>query len=441
VNSISGAGSAAAGSPAARWSRQPQPASQLAAPSAPPAAESACRRVITCEVAVINRYYAGEQTAMRPPSSSPANLADPGNRATSLPLFPAGVVGSMPRPQFLRDLLDPRAEGRVPLEVYEKRLDAATQYVIAMQEAAGLDLISDGEWRRRSYIGVIAEIMHGFHSYVVDDELGTGRPFHVVVEPMTPRRPGRIAEEARFLVRHTDRLTKVCLPSPYLLGQRMWDPERSRRAYPTREAFMRALVPVLRHELEEVARTGVTVAQFDDTHLCLFVDPAVRAKYDDPQREIDLAVDLLNEIVTGVPGRANLIVAVHLCRGNAGRLGWKGAGGYETLVPAMRRLNVDQYVLEYSIPVAGDMAVLRALPEDRLIGLGCVDVRGEQIDTVEQIVARVEEALRHVDAPRLSLNPDCGFAPGSAAPIPIDEAYAKLQREAQAAAILRERYG
>jgi 5-methyltetrahydropteroyltriglutamate--homocysteine methyltransferase len=83
--------------------------------------------------------------------------------------------------------------------------------------------------------------------------------------------------------------------------------------------------------------------------------------------------------------------------------------------------------------------VLRALPEDRLIGLGCVDVRGEQLDSVEQIASRVEEARQHVDASRLSLNPDCGFAPGSAAPIPVDEAYAKLQREAQAAALLRDR--
>lgn len=353
------------------------------------------------------------------------------------PRFLTGVVGSMPRPQFLRDLLDPRAEGQVPRAVYQQRLDAATRYVIAMQEAAGLDLISDGEWRRRSYVGVIAEVMHGFDSFVVDDELGTARPFHIVVEPMAPRRPGRIAEEARFLVAHTDRMTKVCLPSPYLIGQRLWDPERSRRAYPTREAFMRAVVPVLRRELEEVAKTGVTVVQFDDTHLCLFVDPAVRAQFDDPQREIDLAVDMLNEITAGIQG---VTVAVHLCRGNAGRLGWKGAGGYESLVPALRRLQVDQYVLEYSIPVAGDMAVLRALPEDRLIGLGCVDVRNEQVDTVDQVVARVAEALRHVEAERLSLNPDCGFAPGSAAAIPIDEAYAKLRVETAAAAVLRERY-
>ena len=357
--------------------------------------------------------------------------------SNALPLFPTGVVGSMPRPQFLRDLLDPRAEGHTPTDVYEQRLDAATQYVIAMQEAAGLDLISDGEWRRRSYFGVIAEIMHGFEAYVVDDELGKARPFHTVVEPMSPRQPGRIAEEARFLVQHTDRMTKVCLPSPYLLGQRLWDRERSRRAYPTREAFMQALVPVLRNELEAVAQTGVSVAQFDDSNLCVLVDPARRAHYADPEREMDLCVDLLNEVITGVRG---VTVAIHLCRGNAGRLGWKASGGYETLVPAMQRLHVDQYVLEYSIPVAGDMSVLRALPDDRVIGLGCVDVRGEQVESAETIATRAEEALRYVDADRLWLNPDCGFAPGSAADIPIDEAYVKLQREAAAATLLRERH-
>ena len=84
---------------------------------------------------------------------------------------------------------------------------------------------------------------------------------------------------------------------------------------------------------------------------------------------------------------------------------------------------------------------MRSLPDDRTIGLGCVDVRGEQIETAETIAARAEAALRYVDAERLWLNPDCGFAPGSAANIPIDEAYVKLQREVAAAALLRERHG
>jgi 5-methyltetrahydropteroyltriglutamate--homocysteine methyltransferase len=99
-----------------------------------------------------------------------------------------------------------------------------------------------------------------------------------------------------------------------------------------------------------------------------------------------------------------------------------------------------QYVLEVTIPVAGDFAVLRKLPDDRLIGLGCVDCRSERIDAPSVVADRVEQALRHVDAERVWLNPDCGFAPGSAADIPIDEAYAKLKSEADAAALLRERH-
>ncbi|HEY3082253.1 MAG TPA: hypothetical protein VGM69_20400, partial [Chloroflexota bacterium] len=273
-------------------------------------------------------------------------------------------------------------------------------------------------------------------------ELGwvDGRSWHTVVAPLQPKNPGFVAAEARFLRARTDRLTKVCLPSPYLLGQRMWDPLRSRDAYPTREAFMRALVPYLRRELELLGDAGVDVVQLDDPHVCLFVDPRVRAELADPEGELALAIDLLNEIVAG-RDRAGPLIAIHLCRRNRGRAGWWGEGGYDPILPALRRLRVDQYVLEFAIPVAGDVAALRGLPDDRLIGLGCVDCRAAHIDTPEEIVARVEAALRHVDATRLWLNPDCGFAPGAAAEIPLDEAYAKLRNEALAAQILRERYG
>ncbi len=163
----------------------------------------------------------------------------------------------------------------------------------------------------------------------------------------------------------------------------------------------------------------------------------VRAEFADPDAEAALCVDLLNEIVACVDG---ITTAVHLCRRNKARQGWVGEGGYDPIVPFLRRLDVDQYVLELTIPVAGDFAVLRQLPDDRQIGLGCVDCRGERVEEPEAIAARVAQALRHVDAARLWLNPDCGFAPGSAAEIPIGEAYAKLQSETAAAALLRERF-
>ena len=97
-------------------------------------------------------------------------------------------------------------------------------------------------------------------------------------------------------------------------------------------------------------------------------------------------------------------------------------------------------MLEFSIPAAGDYAVLARLPQDRAIGLGCVDCRGEHIDTPEEIVARVDKALQYVSPERLTLHPDCGFAPGSAADIPIDEAYKKLCNEVAAARLLRARF-
>src|SRR5262245_14044669 len=126
-------------------------------------------------------------------------------------------------------------------------------------------------------------------------------------------------------------------------------------------------------------------------------------------------------------------------RRNKGRQGWIGEGGYDPIIPFLGMLDVDQYVLEFTIPVAGDFSVLRELPDDRQVGLGCVDCRGETIESPEAVAARVEQALRHIDAERVWLNPDCGFAPGSAADIPVDEAYAKLRTEAEAAALLRRR--
>ena len=349
------------------------------------------------------------------------------------PLFPTTVVGSMPRSDFVRDLVSLENESYRTTSEYKRKMDAAVRYIIAIQEAAGVDIISDGEWRRRSYIGVIADIASGFELSIQD-----GRHWTTVVDKISIKKQGVIAAEAAFLKQNTTQMTKVCLPTPYLLGQRMWAPDKSREAYPTREAFMYAVVDVLRHELLAVRDAGATVAQFDAPHLCLFVDESVRAQYEHPERELDLCVDLLNQIIDGVDG---IQIAIHLCRRNKGRAGWGGEGGYEPILPYLKQLKVHQYIMEFTIPVAGDVAVLKELPEDKLVGLGCVDCRGAHIDTPEEIVARVEQALRHIRPEQITLNPDCGFAPGSAADIPIDEAYQKLKNEVHAAEILRDKYG
>lgn len=350
----------------------------------------------------------------------------------TLPPFPATVIGSMPRPQYIKDLLAAGSRTGQHDVSWQRHMDDAVRFVIDMQEQAGIDLISDGEWRRESYVDIVSEIMTGYE-WIKRDVFA----YHqVITERMTPKQPGVIAEEARFLRNSTDRAVKVCLPSPYLIGQRMWTPEHSQKAYATRDEFCEALVPVLRQELLAIRDVGVDVIQLDEPHLCVLVDPEVRAKFDDPEAEMAKAVKWLNQIVDGVKG---VTLAVHLCRRNWGRRGWGAAGGYEAIFEHVKRIKVEMLMLEFSIPVAGDVAILRQLDPKVKIGLGCVDVRFPEVEPAEKIVERVEKALAHVSADRLLLNPDCGFAPGKDHDVPFEEAYLKLKNLGAAARMLREK--
>jgi 5-methyltetrahydropteroyltriglutamate--homocysteine methyltransferase len=350
------------------------------------------------------------------------------------PLFPTSVVGSMPRSQFVLDLIN----GRPPLPPgrYEKEMDAAVAYIVALQEHAGLDVVTDGEWRRKSYIGVIAELADGFElGYNPDD----GRPWTIVVDKLAPRRPGFIAREITSLKRITDRNIKATLPSPALLGERMWHPEKSAGAYPAREDFVRACVPVLRRELELIQEAGADIVQIDDPHLCLFVDPQVRAHYSNPDAAADFSVDMVNAVVDGIK---NVKLAVHLCRRAGARVRGEAQfrGGYDPILPQLNRLQVHHLTLEFTAPGAGDMAVFKKLREDIEIGLGCVGVAPGQVDSAETIVQRVKQALQFLAPERIVLNPDCGFAPGSGAIVSLDETYAKLCNEVKAAQMLREEF-
>jgi 5-methyltetrahydropteroyltriglutamate--homocysteine methyltransferase len=349
-------------------------------------------------------------------------------------LFPTSVVGSLPRPDFVKDLINDA--GPLPADEYRRLMGLAIGAAVALQEAAGLDIVTDGEWWRKSYIGVIAELAHGF----AVDRYPDGRPRTVVVDRLAPKEPGFIAREVSFLKGITRRQIKATLPSPALLGERLWDETESAKAYPRREDFVRACVPVLRDELQRLVAEGVSVVQIDDPHLCLFVDAGVRAKYADPDWSAGFAVDMTNEVVDGING---VKLAVHLCRraGARARGEARFEGGYGPILPHLNRLQVHHLTMEFTAPEAGDMAVFRDLREDFEIGLGCVSTTPGVVDSVDEIVGRVEMALKHLAAERITLNPDCGFAPGSAAVVSIDEVYQKLKNEVAAAEQLRQRHG
>ena len=351
-------------------------------------------------------------------------------------LFPTTVVGSLPRPLWLKRLFDEIHEGKVSDEERQRLLDMAVPSALALQEAAGVDVITDGEWRRFSYVAVITDVATGFKRELS----GSGRDgkyWHTVTSEVKPGDPDVLASHARFAIERATRPLKVALPSPYMLSVRMWEEGVSRAVYPTRESFADAIVPILRAQVVALAAAGVQTVQIDDPHLCLFVDKEIRAKYKDADAEAMHCVGLINRVFEGVTGVRR---AVHLCRRNKGRRGWVGEGSYDAIMPALKTLTVDQLMMEFTIPAAGDTRCLRELPDSVNIGLGCVDCRGEIIDAPDTIVARVEHAMEHVDKSRITLAPDCGFAPGNAADIPVDEAYAKLQNMVRAAELLRTKH-
>jgi 5-methyltetrahydropteroyltriglutamate--homocysteine methyltransferase len=348
-------------------------------------------------------------------------------------LFPASVVGSMPRSDFVRDLV--ADQGTMDPEATRQRMDAAVRYVVALQERAGLDVVTDGEWRRGSYIGVIAELAHGFEIGRFPD----GRAQTVVTGRLAPRAPGFIAEEIRFLRGITDRKVKATLPAPALLGERLWDPEKSTAAYPTREAFVAACVPILRREVELIRDAGADIIQVDDPHLCLFVDPDVRVQYEDPDKAADFAVDMVNQMIDGIDG---VHLALHLCRraGARARGERRHTGGYEPILDQLNRLKVHHLTMEFTTPGAGEFSVLKGLREDLEVGLGCIDVTPGRVDSVDEVVERIKGATQRIAVERITLNPDCGFSPGSGAAVDMDEVYEKLKVEVAAARILRREF-
>lgn len=354
-------------------------------------------------------------------------------------LFPTTVIGSLPRPAWVRDLVLDRKAGRVSEEEADRLLDRAIDTALALQERAGLDEVTDGEWRRESYVKVFAERVRGFQADLVSSAAGLFYP--AVVAPIEYHRPVA-AHEVRYVRSRTRRRVKATLPSPYIIGRRMWHPEHSRAAYPTREKLMADCVGILRREIEAVREAGADTVQLDEPWLATLVDARFREREGiaDVGYEMDLCVDLLNQTLDGFDRDGGIATAMHLCHAHFDRR-HVTEGSYDLIMPALARIRVGTISMEYATPVAGGLASLARFPEHVRLGLGCIDHCDRRVETPEEVAARVEAAMRHVGKERITLHPDCGFAPSVQNPMDLDEAYSKLKAMCEAARRLRARHG
>jgi 5-methyltetrahydropteroyltriglutamate--homocysteine methyltransferase len=359
----------------------------------------------------------------------------------NLPLLPTAVIGSLPRPAWLLDLLGAFLAGHLSQTQWDHACDQAVPFAVALQETAGIDVLSDGEWRREGYFQVFYERVEGFQPDLIR---GRTRLWPAAVAPLRRRAP-IAAEGAAFLRRQTKRAIKVSLPSAYVILRRFYSPEHSARVYRTREHFLYAVEDVLLEEAHDVLAAGADCLQFDDPMLGYFVDPKYReqtsghwgtGQFTDVETELRLGIDSINRLAAPLRQQGAYVV-LHVCRGNIERRS-DAAGDFGPIWPALCRAEVDELALEFAMPQAGSVDVLANLPEKMRLGFGCVDVRCAEPETPEIILDRIrDQALHYLPAERLTLNPDCGFAPSGTNPIPLDEPYAKLKALGEAARRLR----
>jgi methionine synthase II (cobalamin-independent) len=325
-------------------------------------------------------------------------------------------IGSLLRPSYLLDARRRLDDGQLTPAEFKRIEDRAVDDAVALQETAGLDVVTDGEQRRYAFFGHLIEALEGF-----DKSSGWAITFHdeqggeltlkrpVVVEKLRWRRQMSV-EEFIYLRGRTTRPVKVTLVSAQQAAA-YYDPDKSRSAYATRDAYLADLVDFTRREIDELRRLGCQYVQIDAPQYAALLDESIREGYrkrgSDPDTLLDACIELDNAIIHGHPG---VTFGIHICRGNYQSM-FYASGGYDRIArQVFRRTRFHRFLLEYDDQRSGTFDALRYVPDDRVVVLGLVSSKKPQLEAISELRARIADAARVVPLERLALSPQCGFA-------------------------------
>jgi 5-methyltetrahydropteroyltriglutamate--homocysteine methyltransferase len=327
--------------------------------------------------------------------------------------------GSLLRPDWLLELRQRQRDGRASDVEARAGEDRAILEAIQLQESLGLDVITDGEMRRMSWIGTARGSVDGF-------ELRAGgpgwvwqgtaqaaelskRPFPFVVRPISVSHSLAEAEYA-FLSQHSRARTKFCVPAPSY-HRTVWHPEHSREAYPRCEDFLVEMRNVVRGMVREAVAMGCDYVQLDAPNYGNLCDRNLRAAMESTGRDLDAELEVDIALDNSVfEGRQGVTTAMHICRGNAAG-NWAGSGGYDVIAERLfSNLDVDRLLLEYDTPRSGGFDVLRHVRRHATVVLGLLTTKSGELEDAAAVEARIREAAAILPLERLALSPQCGFA-------------------------------
>jgi 5-methyltetrahydropteroyltriglutamate--homocysteine methyltransferase len=360
------------------------------------------------------------------------------------PPFRADHVGSLLRPQPLKDAFRDFHAGRIGATTFGAIQDRCIRDAVALQEAVGLQAITDGEFRRGSWFGGFLEAVGGLTTkeslFEFHDAEGSRATFQTAyVEGKLRRARGITTGEFSFVRDATKRTPKVTIPAPSLVHFFRGDDAVSRSAYAAADDFWSDLIAIYRDELQALADLGCRYVQLDEVPCAMLCDAQVRAvvaaRGMDPEALLETYLRVTTAIVTGRP--PGMTIAMHLCRGNyKGR--WMAEGGYEPVAERLfNAVPVDAFFLEYDSARAGGFEPLRFVPEDRTVVLGLVSTKTPELETVDSLRRRIDAASRLVPLERLAISPQCGFASSAGGnPLSIEDERRKLRRVVEVAELV-----
>ncbi|HLH71337.1 MAG TPA: cobalamin-independent methionine synthase II family protein [Candidatus Dormibacteraeota bacterium] len=359
--------------------------------------------------------------------------------------YRAEHVGSLLRPPELLAARQAYERGDLTLEQLRDREDEAAAQAIALQREVGIEVFTDGEVRRGTWMAGLLETLDG----VVPVEAPTGSGWRrdhapdpseeethwqlVVASERVRRRVRLTSIEADYLARHAPGRFKITMMSASM-GGLLWNPDLSRAAYPSRADLVRHLVELQAEEIGELVDQGVTWIQLDSLSYMQVIDPEFAAENRATMGislgdSLDELVALDNQLVRAAKAKnPRVTVAMHFCRGN-NRSAWRARGGYE---PIAERLfggaEVDRFLLEYDTERAGGFEPLRFVPRGKVVVLGLISSKVPRLESQDELCRRIDEAARYVPLEQLAISPQCGFA--STAPgnlLTADEQRRKLE--------------
>ena len=350
------------------------------------------------------------------------------------PPFRADHVGSLLRPAALKNARERRAKGEIDATELTAVEDRAIEDVIKKQEAAGLQSITDGEFRRSWWHLDFLWGLDGVERHVMDAGIAFAA---VTTRNEGVRVTGKIGfsghpmlDHFKFLKAHTTRTPKMTIPAPSALYGRPMATPIDKSVYPTLDKFFDDLGQAYKKAVRAFADAGCRYLQLDEVFIAMLCDPKYRQQMkdrgDDPEALGTIYGDLINTAISDIP--SDMTVTMHLCRGNY-KSTFMGSGGYDAMQEVLfDRIKVHGYFMEYDSERAGGFAPLKRLQKGRLAVLGLVTTKTGTLEAKDAIKRRIEEAAKFAALDQLCLSPQCGFASTEEGNILAeDEQWAKLR--------------